>query len=149
MKIFEATESTGQDPRYRRVSNSVCSSSSRGITDQVCKMHRKHNVARWCLLGRVYEGGAFIHAVSLSSPPGHGLGRPQVRPLRACARRARPGRGTCALGFIGAGLWAIPIRFCLCSLGCGRFRHYFWTVVAFILDGVVGCGIGHRCRPVS
>ena len=38
---------------------------------------------------------------------------------------------------------------CLCSLRCGRFRHYFWTVVAFILDGVVGCGIGHRCRPVS
>ncbi len=37
----------------------------------------------------------------------------------------------------------------LCSLGCGRFRHFFWTVVAFILDGVVGCGIGHRCRPVS
>lgn len=24
-------------------------------------MHRKHNAARWCLLGRVYEGGAFIH----------------------------------------------------------------------------------------
>ena len=40
-------------------------------------------------------------------------------------------------------------HYCLCSLRCGRFRHYFWTVVAFILDGVVGCGIGHRCRLVS
>lgn len=38
---------------------------------------------------------------------------------------------------------------CLCSLGRGRFRHYFRTVVAFIFDGVVGCGIGYRCRPVS
>lgn len=43
-------------------------------------------------VGCMKEAPLYI-AVALSSPPGHGLGRPQARPLRACARRARPGAG--------------------------------------------------------
>lgn len=45
----------------------------------------------------------------------------------------------------------LVVRCDLCSLRCGRFRHYFWTVVALMVNGAVVVG-GERgqcwCRPI-
>ena len=57
------------------------------------------------------KGSPLFIAVALSSPPGHGLGQPQARPCGRVRVSGATRSGTCAPGFIGAGLWAIPVRF--------------------------------------